>query len=167
MKKRGSKLGNPAAVAAVSSYVAQNPKAVKKAFNVGIVLFGVTIVSLGGLAYYHLYWKNRFIAIETNPNDKPSNITRSEAMLRANKVYKSMVGFGNGYNQVYEALRGVNRNAFIEIYNAFGKRKPATDVIGIGNGKHMTLTEWFFDQFSRSELDKLRFVISGGASGLF
>ncbi|MFK8269904.1 hypothetical protein [Capnocytophaga stomatis] len=168
MKKRGSnKLGNPAAVAAVTSYAAKNPKMVNKAVNVGFVLVGLTIASIGGFAFYTLYWKNRFIPIKTNPNDRASNITPSQASLRAQKLYNAMVGVGNGYKQVYEAFKGLNRNAFVLVYNAFGKRKPATDVLGFGNKSHMTLTEWMADQFSDSELQNLRFIIQGGGQGLF
>ncbi|MFK8294816.1 hypothetical protein ACI760_01320 [Capnocytophaga canimorsus] len=167
MKKRGSnKLGNPAAVVAVTDYAAKNPKVVSKAVNVGLILLGVGILA-GGYMYYKYFFSNTFKKIAFDKNNAPSNISTVQAQLRADKIYKAMKGFGNGYNEVYQALKGTNRNGFIAIYNAFGKRKPATDVLGIGNRKDMSLTEWFADQFSSSELEKLRFLIDGGGSGLF
>ena len=150
------KLGNPALVAAVAS----NPKAMKTAVNVGAVVLGLAVITVGGLAFYYLYWKNRFEKIPLEKNAAPASISATEAGLRAERIYKAMYGLGNGFDTVKKALTAVNRNGFILIYNAFGKRKPA-DSLRFGNAGNLSLTQWFADQFSESELKELRFLVSG------
>ncbi|MFK8284657.1 hypothetical protein [Capnocytophaga canis] len=156
MKKQRQKnqLSNPAVATAAASYVAQNPKVVGKAVNIGMIIVGITVVAIGGGAYYYLYWKHRFRKMKKNSAYAPSSVTPSEAKVKADIIYKALYG-KDDFDAVYEAMKGVNHNGYIEIYNAFGKRTPADSLFSIGNKNDLTLTQYFQTLWD-SEKEKLR-----------
>lgn len=157
MKKQQThkSMGNPVAATTVAAYAANNPRAVKKAIGVGAFLVGLAVVGVGGFAFYKFYWKNRFKKIKFNTAYAPSSVTPSQAKLKADMLYRAMHGFGRNFDAIYEAFKGVNYNGFVEIYNAFGKRRPA-DSLSFGNSGDLTLTEWLRSDLWESELEKLR-----------
>lgn len=141
-------LGNP---------VAQ--KALDKSLDVlpWLIKTGV-IVSLGALGVYLLYR-----AITTRFEKKPyvssypvSNISDSEAETRANALFQAMLGPGNNLDAVADQIIGLNYNAFVKVYNAFGKRQGVLPF-----SKEMTLTEWILDEFDSTELSYLRGLMGG------
>lgn len=156
MKKTNNKLGNPAVAAAVGAYATQRPDAVGKGLKIGFILLGLSVVAVGGMAFYYLYWKNRFQPLKKNTNYSPSKISASEAKVKAENLYKAMYGMGTDFTAVYDTLKGVGYNEFIDIYNAFGKRKPADDINIIGTSGYLTLTEYLKSDLSKSELEKIR-----------
>lgn len=156
MKKANNKLGNPAVATAVGAYASQRPDVVGKGVKIGFILLGLSVVAVGGMAFYYLYWQHRFVPLNYNTNYAPSSITPSEAKIKAESLYKAMYGMGTDFSSVYEAFKGVNYNAFIDIYNAFGKRKPADDISFIGTSNYLTLTEYLKSDLSKSELEKIR-----------
>lgn len=154
-------LQNPA----VTALALANPDTVKKATHTALVLGVVVIASVGGLFYYNYFYKNRFKKISYDPKAPLSNISSDVARIKADTIYKAMLGIGNGFSMVKMTLSGVNRNGFIAIYNAFGKRKPADKLSLWGNSSHIDLIAWFNNQFSKNELRELRFLVS--AEGYF
>ena len=65
-----------------------------------------------------------------------------------------MLGFGNGFEIVKTNIAGLNYNAFIKVYNAFGHRQGS-----IPFSDKMNMVEWFSDQFDADELTQLRFLV--------
>ena len=156
------------AAGAVGKYIEKHPEVVeyagrkaKTAINVGLILFGVAIVSTAGALYYNLYWKNRFRKMEYDPNQKPATISAGLAKSKADILFRAMHGIGANYNNVYNALKGMGHNNYVAIYNAFGKRTPATS-FSFGNKNDMDLSQWLVDQFSGSELAALRAQVGSG-----
>ena len=137
------------AAGAVGKYIEKHPEVVeyagrkaKTAINVGLILFGVAIVSTAGALYYNLYWKNRFRKMEYDPNQKPVTISAGLAKSKADILFRAMHGIGANYN-------------------AFGKRTPASS-FSFGNKNDMDLSQWLVDQFSGSELAALRAQVGSG-----
>lgn len=149
-------LGNPAAITAAS--VAASP-AGQRAINKGIDLafLGLTIIVVGGLIVFA--WKKVSNQFEPKPEESAypmANITLSQAQDRANALFQAMVGPGNNLVQVAQNLQGLNYNAYIRVYNAFGKKQGS-----IPFSKEMNLTEWIIDEFSDTDLSYLRGIIGG------
>ncbi|PKB18380.1 hypothetical protein [Flavobacterium sp. 5] len=167
MKKQG--LNNPAILAAAAASTPEGQKAIAKTIDTAndavsgtfsIVKNVLGIAVLGGVAYFG-YTKlfNGFTAISEDQKYTPSNVSSGLAKAKAEAIYTAMSGIGNGFNLVKSVLQYVNgerinHNGFIRIYNAFGKRNGAVPF-----SPKMTLTEWFTDQFSQSELLELRLII--------
>jgi hypothetical protein len=116
-----------------------------------VVKFGL-FLGIIGFAYYKI--ANIFTKMKSDSRYRPSNINASEAKNRADALYTAMYGFGANFETVSQNLTGLNHNAYIEVYNAFGKKRAA-------NFKDLNLTEWITDQFSGDDLSKLRFIING------
>jgi hypothetical protein len=160
-------LNNPAVIVAASTPAGQ--KAISKGIDtassavsgtVSIVKGVLTIALLGGVGYY-AYTKivNGFKPEREDNRYTPSNVSTGVAKAKAEEIFKAMYGAGNGFNKVKSILQYVNgqrinRNGFIRVYNAFGKRSGLVPF-----SKEMTLTEWFLDQFDESELLELRLII--------
>lgn len=161
MKKQG--LHNPAIVTAVASTPAgqraitttlqranegvnTTASIVKGTLKLGLFL------GIGLFVYKKIF--NGFSALNENKKEKPSSISKAMAKNKAEAIYSAMYGVGNGFKSVRQNLIGVNYNGFVRIYNAFGQRKGVNPF-----AKPMTLTDWFTDQFSPSELMELRFLI--------
>jgi hypothetical protein len=154
--------------ASVAKYIEKHPEVIeyagrkaKTAINVGLILFGVGIVSTAGALYYNLYWKNRFRKMEFDPNQRPATISAGLAKSKADILYRAMHGIGANYTHVYNALKGMGHNNYVAIYNAFGKRTPASS-FSLGNKNDMDLNQWLVDQFSGSELSSLRAQVGNG-----
>lgn len=150
------------AATSVGKYLENHPEAIeaagrkaKTAVNVGLVLISFTVISIGGALFYNLYWKNRFRKMDYDPNQKPATISAGLAKSKADMIYRALHGIGANYNTVYNALRGMGHNNYVAIYNAFGKRTPATS-FSMGNKNDMDLSQWLQDQFSGDKLAALR-----------
>ena len=158
------------AATSVGKYLVKHPVAIeaagrkaKTAVNVGLVIIGFTVISIGGALFYNLYWKNRFRKMDYDPNQKPATISAGLAKSKADMIYRALHGIGANYNTVYNALRGMGHNNYVAIYNAFGKRTPATS-FSMGNKNDMDLSQWLQDQFSGDKLAALR---AQGGSAFF
>lgn len=161
-------LNNPAVIAAAAATPA-GQKAITKTIDtantavsgsLSIVKGVLGIAFFGGVGYF-AYTKifNGFTAISEDSQYTPSNVSTGVAKAKAEAIYNAMYGAGNGFNMVKSILQYVNgerinHNGFIRVYNAFGKRNGQ-----IPFSTKMTLTEWFIDQFSASELLELRLII--------
>ncbi|WP_445718009.1 hypothetical protein [Flavobacterium sp.] len=159
--KNTKKLGNPALLIAGSeagqkaiSNASDNQKAVVQATASVIPFLIKTIVIVGGGLYLYYRFTNRFISLKENPNYPVSNITNNQAQTKAESIYNAMLGFGNGFEIVKTNIAGLNYNAFIKVYNAFGNRQGS-----IPFSDKMNMVEWFTDQFDESELNQLRFLV--------
>uniref|UniRef100_UPI0040480E47 hypothetical protein n=1 Tax=Flavobacterium sp. TaxID=239 RepID=UPI0040480E47 len=159
--KNTKKLGNPALLIAGSeagqkaiSNASDNQKAVVQATASVIPFLIKTIVIVGGGLYLYYRFTNRFISLKENPNYPVSNITNNQAQTKAESIYNAMLGFGNGFEIVKTNIAGLNYNAFIKVYNAFGNRQGS-----IPFSDKMNIVEWFTDQFDESELNQLRFLV--------
>lgn len=160
-------LNNPAVIAAAATPAGQ--KAIEKGIDtannavsgtlsivkgvLGIAFFG----GIGYIAYTKIF--NGFTAVAEDPQYTPSNVSTGVAKAKAEAIYQAMYGAGNGFNMVKSILQYVNgerinHNGFIRVYNAFGKRNGIVPF-----SPKETLTEWFINQFSASELLELRLII--------
>lgn len=160
MKKQG--LHNPAVMAIASS--PQGQKAIANTLvNANATVNATASIVKGvlktgfflGVGYF-VYKKifNGFSSLSEDKREKPSNISTGMAKNKAEAIFSSMYGLGNGFKSVKQNLMGVNHNGFIRIYNEFGQRKGINPL-----SKQMTMIEWFTDQFNPSELMELRFLI--------
>ena len=152
-------LGNPES---------QSPGAREKAFDKSLdvlpwlIKTGV-IVSLSSLTIYLIYRAvtNRFEKKAFVSSYPPANISDSEAETRANALFQAMLGPGNNLDAVADQIIGLNYNAFIKVYNAFGKRQGVVPF-----SKEMTLTEWILDEFNETDLSYLRGLMGGFFRGV-
>lgn len=160
--KKTKGLSNPAAVAAASSPEGQ--QAIGKALEVAkvnaetgqkLILFAfkLAVVIGGGYLIYRAITK-RFIKLHEDSNLDPANISDGQASAKASALYEAMYGPGANFDQVRDAIAGLNHNGWIKVYNAFGHQKPALPF-----ADPMTLDEWIVDQFDNDDLAKLRFVL--------
>ena len=149
-------LSNPAVLALASSPAGQKAVsgAIDTTFKVVKIVAVAGVVAVAGYIAYTLY-KNRFISMATNSNYAPANITKGQAKAKAEALYQAMYGWGADIDTVLETLSGLNYNGYVEVFNAFGKRKAAT-------GGEMTLTEWINNQFDNSyEKAQIQFILPG------
>lgn len=160
-------LNNPGVLAAAATPAGQRAieKSIDTANNavsgsLSIVKNALAIAFFGGLGYI-AYTKifNGFTAVKEDPLYTPSNVSTGVAKAKAEAIYQAMYGAGNGFNMVKSILQYVNgerinHNGFIRVYNAFGKRNGIVPF-----SPKETLTEWFINQYSASELLELRLII--------
>ncbi|HRB72437.1 hypothetical protein [Flavobacterium sp. UBA4197] len=153
-KKNNKGLGNPAAATVVASSAA-GQKAIEKATEV--IPFVLKLTALGiGIYFIARKVSNRFEPRATKSEYPVANITKHEAEDRANALYSAMVGAGADLYAVASVLQGMNYNAYVLIYNAFGKRSGFLPF-----SKEMTLTEWIIDEFSVADRSYLRGLMGG------
>ena len=160
-------LNNPALIAAAATPAGQQAitktidtanNAVSGTLSIVKNVLGIGVfLGVGYFAYTKIF--NGFTAVSEDPQYTPSNVSTGVAKAKAEAIYTAMYGAGNGFNMVKSILQYVNgerinHNGFIRVYNAFGKRDGVLPF-----SKNMTLTEWFIDQFSQSELLELRLII--------
>lgn len=129
----------------------------EKAQDLAVSTVKTILISSVALTFVYIGYKmfsNRFKKLNEDSRYPKSNISDSQAETRANAIYTAMYGFGANYEMVQENLSGLNHNGFIKVYNAFGKRSA----VGFGD---MNMVEWLINQFSESELARLRFLIPG------
>ena len=165
MSKQEPKLSGAASVIAQSA-VQNNKTAVTTTINIGFILLGMAVISIGGTAFYYLYWKNRFKNAKYNSDMPDSNVSPAEARAKADALYQAMKGIGTNEKAIKKALAGVNYNGYIAIYNAFGKREPGGLSFSLGNGNYEDLTSFLHGDLSESELADLRRVMGPGAGSL-
>lgn len=126
------------------------------------VLIGGAVVATTAIGYQ--FYKNRFKKLPQNRNYPAPKITQAQAQAKADTIYKAMYGIGSGFSTVATQLAGVGYNDFVLIYNAFGKRKPATQKMNLFSNpfdRGWTLLEWIENEFSDAEKEELRFLTSG------
>lgn len=162
-----NKLSGAASAIIAQSAVENNKKAITTTINVGFILLGLTVVSISGAAFYYLYWKNRFKPMKYNQYAANSNVSPSAAQAKANALYQAMKGAGTDEKAIKNALRNVNYNGYIAIYNAFGKREPGGLSFSLGNGNYEDLTSFLRGDLSDKELQDLRRIMAPDARSLF
>lgn len=150
-----SKLGNPAIAAILATPQGQQAlsNASNKASKTIDLLFSTLKVGVICLGAYILYKKviPSFEKKQENSNYRPSNITSQGAAIRAENIYRAMYGPGDNFNKVVTNLKGINYNGYVKLYNAFGERRGL-------DFKKQNLEEWFYDQFTESEIKQLKFL---------
>lgn len=161
-KSKFNGMSNPAALV-VASPAGQN--AIKKSAEtqaevvkqtasvIPFVLKTLFIVGVGYVAYR--VWSDRFISLKEISRYGASNITDSQAQTRADAIYASIGWVSNDFDNVKLQLAGLNYNAVVKVYNAFGERRGT---LLAGN---LTLFEWLKNQFSSAQMAELRFLIPG------
>lgn len=150
-------LSNPAALALASSPAGQDAiaGAVKSTVSIAKITLAVVATTAIGYIAYSIY-KNRFITLGTNPQLDPANVNTAQAKAKAEAIYQAMYGWGADVDVVAEQLAGLNYNGWVEVYNAFGKRRGS-----VPGTSEMDLIEWLNDQFSGSKMETLRFILPG------
>jgi len=162
-------LRNPAVAAVASSpegqkVIADAMKSAQKNQDaarevaVKVIPLVVKVIVFGGLGYWaYTLWKGRFEKRGYNNAYDPSNISDGEAEGKADAIYTAMYGAGANVDAVAAQLTGLNYNAWIKVYNAFGNREP------FGFGAAMNLNEWIADQFGGDDDDMqtLRWALPG------
>jgi hypothetical protein len=146
MRKQG--MNNPAAAFAGMEVAKQ---------TASLIPFLVKLGIFAGIGYFaYTTFIRRFKKIGENPKFPAANITLGEAQTRAESMYAAMQGIGADFKTVQYNLSGINYNAWVRIYNAFGLRN------GVNPLEDKTdLVEWLLSQFNESELAQLRFVTPG------
>lgn len=117
-------------------------------------LIKFAVVGTVGYFVYRAY-TNRFENLKENKNYAPSNITEAQAETRADAIYASIGWFTNDFENVKAQFVGLNYNAIIKLYNAFGKQT------GTLLGGELNLFEWCKNQFDSEEMAQLRFITGG------
>lgn len=117
-------------------------------------LIKFAVVGTVGFLIYRAYTK-RFEKLKENKNYPASNISDAQAETRADAIYSSIGWFSNDFEHVKTQFVGLNYNAIIKIYNAFGKQT------GTLLGGELNLFEWCKNQFNSDQISQLRFVTGG------
>lgn len=157
-------LGNPAVLAVASSpagqqAISQASETQRKIADAGISILPFvfkTVFVVGGLYVAYNLWSNRFIKLGVNPKWPASNINDAQASARAEALYEAMVGVGADKDVVAMNITGLNYNAWVKVYNAFGNREGILPF-----SKEMNLVEWINDQFSGDDLLELKVILPG------
>jgi hypothetical protein len=109
-----------------------------------------------GVTYYVVTtYTNRFKKMNENPNYPKSNISEAQAKARAGAIGSSISLMGNSFDTVANSLTGLNYNAFVKVYNAFGHQK------GTFFSGDLDLIEWLRNQFDDYEIQQLSFLLNG------
>lgn len=150
-----NKLGNPAITAVLATpegrqAVSNATHTATKAVDLFFTVLKVGIFCLGGYIIYRKVVPS-FDKKYEKSNYRPSNITTQGAAIRAENLYRAMYGPGDNFNKVATNLKGLNYNGYIRVYNAFGERRGL-------DFKKQNLEEWFYDQFTESEIKQLKFL---------
>ena len=153
-----NKLSGAASAIIAQSAVENNKKAITTTINIGFILFGVAVVGVGFTAFYFLYWKNRFRPMKYNQY--------AAAVAKANALYEAMKGAGTDEKTIKNALRNVNYNGYVDVYNAFGKREPGGLSFSLGNGNYEDLTSFLHGDLNDKELQDLRRAMAPDAATL-
>ena len=161
-----NKLSGAASAIIAQSAVENNKKAITTTINIGFILFGVAVVGVGFTAFYFLYWKNRFRPMKYNPYAANSNVPPAAAVAKANALYEAMKGAGTDEKARKNALRNVNYNGYVDVYNAFGKREPGGLSFSLGNGNYEDLTSFLHGDLNDKELQDLRRAMAPDAATL-
>lgn len=121
-----------------------------------VIPFAMKVTLLIGVAAFAYYtWSKRFIKWKENPNFDSSNITDAQAQSRANAIVGALGLFSTDFETVKAALSGLNYNAFVKVYNAFGYQK-GTLLAG-----DLNLIEWLHNQFTEYQLQQLSLITNG------
>lgn len=148
IKNKG--LGNPALVAMASN--SDTIKTTNEIAKSTVPFIVKTLFVLGAGAFIWYKISNRFVSIKENSNYPASNITDGQAKTKADAIFNAMYGIGANFDIVAYNLNGLNYNAWVKVYNAFGDRRGSDFQKG-------NLVEWLTDQFSEYELEQLRFLV--------
>lgn len=143
-KPTKSKLGNPVVTAEVVSQTAS------------VIPFAIKTLIIGSLIYWgYTSYTNRFKKLGELSTEPESNISYAQAQSRADSIYASIGWVSNDFDNVSKQLTGLNYNALIRVYNAFGHHKGT-----LLNGD-LTLVEWLKNQFSEYQMQQLSFLTGG------
>lgn len=147
MTKKKSNLGNPAVVAAGAAVATKSAEAIP---------FLIKLFTVLGVTYYvYTKYTDRFVKRKENTSYPPANVSMAQAEARANAIYSSIGIVSNDFENVARQVSGLNYNGFIRVYNAFGHRK------GTWLGGDLNLEEWCYNQFKRSQVLQLSFLLNG------
>lgn len=156
-------MSNPAAMVVASSSAGQSAirnaaetkaEVVKQTASViPFALKGLLLLGAGYMIYRA--WSNRFIKMKEVSRYSAANITESQAMTRADAIYSSIGWVSNDFDNVRNQFAGLNYNAVVRVYNAFGERR------GTLFAGRLTLFEWLNNQFTPAQMAELRFLIPG------
>lgn len=117
-------------------------------------LIKFAVVGITGLVIYRVY-TNRFEKFKENSKYPASNISDAQAETRADAIYGSIGWFTNDFENVKQQFVGLNYNAIVKLYNAFGKQT------GTLLGGELNLFEWIQNQFDSEQIAQLRFITGG------
>lgn len=135
---------------------AGDPRSTVIAETASVIPWLIKFAVLGTVAYFaYRAYTNRFEKLKENSNYPKSNISDAQAETRADAIYSSIGWFSNDFEHVKAQFVGLNYNAIIKVYNAFGKQT------GTLLGGELNLFEWCKNQFNSDQISQLRFVTGG------
>jgi len=135
---------------------AGDPRSTVIAETASVIPWLIKFAVLGTVGYFvYRAYTNRFEHLKENKNYPASNISDAQAETRADAIYSSIGWFSNDFEYVKQQFVGLNYNAIIKVYNAFGKQT------GTLFGGELNLFEWCKNQFSSEEIAQLRFLTNG------
>lgn len=109
-----------------------------------------------GLLYFvYDSYTDRFIKKKEVNNYPLANISLSQAQSIADNIYASIGIFSNDFDTVRDSLSGLNYNALVRLYNAFG-HKTGTFLSG-----DLDFLEWLKNQFNDEQIEELEFITNG------
>lgn len=117
-------------------------------------LIKFAVIGITGVVIYRIY-TNRFEKFKENSKYPASNISDAQAETRADAIYASIGWFSNDFDNVKQQFVGLNYNAIVKVYNAFGKQT------GTLLGGELNLFEWIQNQFDSEQIAQLRFITGG------
>lgn len=120
-----------------------------------VIPFIIKTVIVGGVAYFvYQKYTNRFTKLKEKSSYPVSNITQAQAEAKADSIGGSISLFDNDLDNVINQLTGLNYNAFVRVYNAFGHQR------GTLFGGDLNLVEWLQNQFP-DDIEQLSFLLNG------
>lgn len=141
-RKKGLK--NPAEQAS-SEVIKQTASVIPFVIKTGIIL---------GIGYaVYVTWNNRFVKRKEVSSYGSANITDTEAKAKAEAIFASVGWFTGDFESLRDQFVGLNYNAVIKVYNAFGKRT------GRILGGEVDLFEFLAQQLDARQLQQLRVLI--------
>lgn len=127
--------------------------------STSVIPFVLKTLFVIGVGYWGIrMYKNRFKERPEISDYEDANITVPEAESRADAIFGAIGIFLGDFDTIVNAFshpQGLNYNAYIRIYNAFGKRKSTY------LQKEMNLTEWFSDKLSDYQKQQIATLTSG------
>lgn len=152
MSTKKSHLGNPAMLAVAAEKAGNNEASKQAASAIPFViktLFGVGIFVVG-----YRYVTTRFQKAKEVSNFPGANITMTQAKAKAASIYEAANYFYSDFETIKNQLSGLNYNAIVRVYNAFGQ---------VGNmiTGYSDMTQFLTSRLSNDDLTQLRFITSG------
>lgn len=114
-----------------------------------------TAIVCGIIYFVYDSYTDRFIKKKEVNTYPLANVSLSQAQSIANNIYGSIGIFSNDFETIRDSFSGLNYNALVRVYNAFG-HKTGTFFSG-----DLDLLEWLKNQFDDEEIEELSFVTNG------